>query len=151
MFSRQSSVKVMSSSENLAEQLVVWLTSQGKRSMSLKKKRIYIQKGMLKLYPLFRHHSGLHAYLHIHTCPLKPVCEPECAFSLLGDMFAVWIKVLILVFNISVLLKSFYFKMGNVTYDILVVQLWADNSIKHVHTTVVEAFEFHPPVCVYLC
>uniref|UniRef100_A0AAX7VDV4 Anaphase-promoting complex subunit 1 n=1 Tax=Astatotilapia calliptera TaxID=8154 RepID=A0AAX7VDV4_ASTCA len=29
MFSRQSSVKVMSSSENLAEQLVVWLTSQG--------------------------------------------------------------------------------------------------------------------------
>lgn len=39
MFSRQSSVKVMSSSENLAEQLVVWLTSQGKRSMSLKKKK----------------------------------------------------------------------------------------------------------------
>lgn len=38
IYCRQSSVKVKFSGESLAEQLVVWLTSEGKTNRSKKKK-----------------------------------------------------------------------------------------------------------------
>lgn len=69
IYSRQSSVKVKFSSESLAEQLVVWLTSEGKTSRS--SFSFYLYRGRCaEAISSFSapHWFTLMQILHIHTC-----------------------------------------------------------------------------------
>lgn len=90
-------MKVKFSSESLAEQLVVWLTSEGKRSFKL----IFIhEEGVLRPYPLFQHCSVSHfANLHIHTCQVKP--QP-CELALSQSGVVVKSDILLVTFHHSV-------------------------------------------------
>lgn len=62
IYCRQSSVKVKFSGESLAEQLVVWLTSEGKTNRSKKKSNFYLYRGSRAeaISSFFRHHNGSH-------------------------------------------------------------------------------------------